>query len=143
MKTISLPIQIKNNLIAIISLTIAIIALLYNTWRNEHTEKNRNTRTAAFEVLKELGELQVVINYSYFQHNSMMGNPYLGWEKIAYINDLSQLLPPPIPVNIKDLSEAWGKNWEKIPTNETAVDKITHAIDQSRESILAVLRQLK
>ncbi len=143
MKTVSMFIQIKNNIIAIISIAIAIMALSYNTWRNEHTERNRNTRTAAFEILKELDELQVVINYSYYRHESLMDNPYLGWGHIAYISDLSQLLPSPIPGKIKTLTEVWEKNWEKIKTNDAAIDNISNEIDHSRESVLSILRQLK
>jgi hypothetical protein len=143
MKTITIPTQIKNNLIAIISLIIAITALSYNTWRNEHTERNRNIRTAAFEVLKELGELQVVINYSHYQRDGVVGNPYLGWGYIAYINDLSQLLPSPIPNKVKTLTEVWRGNWSDIKSNETAIDKISKEIDNSRESVLEIIRQLK
>ncbi len=143
MKMITIPNQIKNNFIALLSLAIAISALYYNTWRNEQTEKNRNTRTAAFEVLKELGDLQVVINYGHYQPNSMMGNSYLGWSHVARISDLSQLLPSPIPTQVKMLIDVWGNNWTKIKTNEEAVDKVSKEIDHSRESVLAVLRQLK
>jgi len=34
--------QLRRNIVALISLTIAISSLGYNTWRNEHTEDNRN-----------------------------------------------------------------------------------------------------
>jgi len=143
MKIITLTTQIRNNLIAIISLIIAITALSYNTWRNEQTEKNRNTRMAAFEVLKELGELQIIVNNSHYQHDKAMGNPFLGWGHIAIISDLGQLLPNPVPNHVKTLTEVWSNNWEKIPTNDSAIDSITNEIDQSRESVLGALRQLK
>jgi len=44
--------QIRNNMVALISLLIALSALGYNTWRNELTERNRNIRDA--------GELKTV-----------------------------------------------------------------------------------
>lgn len=143
MKIITIATQIKNNFIAILSMIIAITALSYNTWRNELTEKNRNIRTAAFETLKELGELQIIINHSYYQHDNAMGNPLLGWGHVAFITDLGQLLPYPIPTRVKKLTEVWGDNWDKVQTNEVAVDKITNEIDQARESVTNVLRQLK
>jgi len=143
MKIISLLTQLRNNLIAIISLIIAITALFYNTWRNEQTEKNRNTRTAAFEILKELGELQIIVNYYHYQHGKEMGNPFLGWGHIAFISDLGQLLPNPVSNHVKTLTAVWSKNWEKIPTNDPATDSITNEIDQSRESVLGALRRLK
>ena len=46
--------QIRNNLVAIISLVVAISSLSYNTWRNELTEENRNIRFAGFEVINSL-----------------------------------------------------------------------------------------
>ena len=54
--------QLRSNAVALISLAVALTALGYNTWRNERTEHNRNIRVAAFEVLTQLGELQVVVN---------------------------------------------------------------------------------
>jgi hypothetical protein len=38
--------QLRDNLVAITSLVVALSALGYNTWRNERTERNRNIRTA-------------------------------------------------------------------------------------------------
>ncbi len=143
MKKISISTQILNHLVAIISLSVAIIALSYNTWRNEQTEKNRNIRAAAFEVLKDLGELQIVINYSHYQPDKDLGNPYLGWGYIALINDLGQLLPQPIPEKVKTLTDDWGINWSKIKRDEVATDKISDEVDKTRESVLEVLRKLK
>src|SRR5579872_1337474 len=136
MKIITILQQIKNNLIAILSLFIAITALYYNTWRNEQTEKNRNIRTAAFEVLKELGDLQIVINYAHYQPTNPYGNPFYGWAHIAMINDLSQLLPQPIHNNSQTLTQMWNQNWMKIKTDDGAIDAISNEIDHTRESVL-------
>lgn len=38
--------QVRSNIVAIISLLLAILGLSYNTWRNEITEHNRNVRQA-------------------------------------------------------------------------------------------------
>ena len=62
--------QLRNNSISIISLIIAITALSYNTYRNELTEVNRNKRSAGFEVLKELNQLQLLIDYSHYDKNT-------------------------------------------------------------------------
>ncbi|WP_043872956.1 hypothetical protein [Legionella massiliensis] len=136
--------QIHNNLIALISLTVAISALSYNTWRNETTEKNRNIRPAAFEVLKELGQLQLVVNNTrYIANSSESINPILGWGHVSLISDLGQLLPPPIPAKVDELVRVWGDNWKKIRTDEESADKITHEIDSSRAIILNTLMHLK
>jgi len=47
----------SQNLLAMISLFVALSALGYNTWRNELTEQNRNVRQAGFEMLLHVGEL--------------------------------------------------------------------------------------
>ena len=58
--------QLKINAVAIISLVVAVVGLGYSTYRNERTEYNRNVRVAAFETLKNLGELQILVEYAYF-----------------------------------------------------------------------------
>ena len=42
--------QVRRNLVALISVFIAVSSLSYNTWRNEESEHNRNQRMASFEV---------------------------------------------------------------------------------------------
>ena len=53
--------QLRNNAVALISLVVALGSLSYNTWRNERTESNRNIRTATFELLVKLSELERVV----------------------------------------------------------------------------------
>lgn len=55
----TIRLQLKTNLVALISLVVALTALGYTPWRNERTEYNRNVRVAAFETLKQLGEAQI------------------------------------------------------------------------------------
>ncbi len=50
--------HLRRHLVALISLTIAISSLGYNTWRNEHTEHHRHKNFAAFEVIKKLNQFQ-------------------------------------------------------------------------------------
>ena len=52
-------------LTAILSLVFAVIGFSYNAWRLEATEDNSNIRTASFEVLGELAELEHVIYAAY------------------------------------------------------------------------------
>ena len=136
--------QIHKNIVAIISMILAIAALSYNTWRNEKTERNRNIRPAAFEVLKELGQLQIIVNDAHYETNSPGSmNPMLGWGHVSLISDLGQILPPPMPFSVNKLVHVWGDNWQQIRTNEASVDAITKEIDASREIILTQLKSLK
>lgn len=143
MQDITFPDQIKNNLIAIVSLIIAITALTYNTWREEETEKNRTTRLAAFEVLKSLGQLQAVVNYTHFDPENKMGSPFAGWGYIALISDLSEILPDPIPQATQQLANTWSEQYPTLQTEQASAIAISQQIDLSRESILNVLHQLR
>jgi hypothetical protein len=134
--------QLKSNVVAIISLIVAITALGYNTWRNEHSEKNRNIRVAAFELLKELGELQIVVNNAVYV-KSKNENPLDGWEQIAMIGDLAELIPPPVPQTAKHLIEVWKEERPKVKSDETSADKISHEIDVTRQVVLKVLYGLR
>lgn len=138
--------QIKNNLVAISSLVIALIALValfVSTRREDVAEENRNIRTAGFEILMNLGELQVIVNDSYYLPQNMMANPSLGWGHISLISDLSQLLPPPVPDTIGALVTVWKENWDKLSSDETAVTNVSTAIDASRQVVLQSVRNLK
>lgn len=143
MKRTSVEQQIQDNVIAIISLTVAIIALLYGTWRDEETEKNRTLRQAGFEVLKNLGELQIIVNHAFYQPESALGNPFMGWGHMALISDMSQLLPAPIPAAAEKLESVWSDNWEKIKKDKQAVDQVSEQIDTSRQAVLEAIRHFR
>lgn len=132
--------SIKSNEVALISLFVAIFALFYTTTRDERYDKNRTVRQASFEVLKNLGELQVVVNASYYQKDK--SDPMLGWGRIALIGDLSRLIPQPVPATIDRLLEAWKSDWHSLNSEETSVERISKEIDASRQAVLANLRQI-
>ncbi len=143
MENISIVQQIRKNFIAILSLLVAITALSYNTWRNEHTEKNRNIRVAAFEILKSLGELQLVVDYAHFRKDHNHGDPTIGWGKVLFIKDLAQLVPSPIPEATERLQATWRDNWEKLETDNQSVQQISEEIFRVREEIVKVLMALQ
>jgi hypothetical protein len=132
----------RTNAVALISLVVALSSLAYNTWRNEQTEANRSVRLAAFEVLKNLGELQVIVNYAYFAKNERLGNPMAGWGHVALISDLSQLLPAPAPERAEKLLQVWQADWQQVRDDQPSVERITAEIDQSRDAVREVLRRL-
>ncbi|WP_068546016.1 hypothetical protein [Thalassotalea crassostreae] len=142
MKNYSIKHQIKNNLIAIISIFIAVISLSYNTWRNEQTEFNRNVRTASFEVLMSLAELQQVVDNSYYGDSAEKGDPIKGWSYVIYIQDLSVSVSPNAQSNAKHLHSTWQDNWHLMKSDEQAVDNITSAIKNQRQIVLKALQNL-
>ena len=134
--------QIKVNIVAIVSVIVALTGLAYNTYRNERTEHNRNTRIAAFEALKTLGEAQVIVEYAHFKKNRQLGDPVQGVARAQYIRDLSRLLPGPAPADAERLWVAWRDNADKVETDTDAMIAITDEIQRLRLSLLEILEEL-
>lgn len=136
--------QIRRNAVALISLTVAISSLSYNTWRNEETESNRNQRVAAFEILMKLGELQqVVFLHHYDRDTRNRGNPRLGWTYVLTIRDLTRVLPPPLPAQGDELVAIWSSNWEGLETDKSSVDTVLAEIEVTRTDMLGLLQSLE
>ena len=62
--------HLRQHMLSIISLVVALNALSYNTYRNELTEVYRNIRYADFELLKELSQLQLLIDYAHYDKDA-------------------------------------------------------------------------
>lgn len=150
--------QIKNNAVALISIFIAISALGYNTWRNETTEEQRNVRHAAFRVLEDLGELQEVVDsrHYYLAFNREIGSEgelrIRGFGSVAMIRDLMMLMPQPGPSAGEALHRVWLKRFADLdqldderrhtPAANQAEHELTEAIQQTRVTVLELLRDL-
>ncbi|HUE48336.1 MAG TPA: hypothetical protein VMO54_03950 [Steroidobacteraceae bacterium] len=140
----SLRQQLRDNAVALVSLVVALSSLAYNTWRNERTEHNRNVRTAAFELLTKLAELERVVFLAQYDRDVAGGNPRTGWTYVLVIRDLSALVPAPVPVQAQELQRVWSGNWEGLgKDDETAVDHIDAAIVKLRDTTLGTLRSLR
>ena len=135
--------QIQRNLLAIISLAVAISALGYNTWRNETSEENRNTRLASFEILVQLGKLQIITDHAHYANDVNTGNPITGWGHVAMIDDLSFLMPAPIPAMATSLKETWQANWQGLGKDEASAVIITETITAMRETVKSQLKTIK
>ena len=135
--------QFKRNFVAIVSIVVALAGLGYNTWRNERTEQNRNVRVAAFEILKTLGELQLIVDYAHFNHDRRMGDPTMGWGKVLFIKDLAQIVPEPVPDDVERLLAGWREHWEKIDTDNEAVQRISEDIYRARRDAADIIQRLR
>jgi hypothetical protein len=139
----SIWLQLRRNAVALISLVVALSALGYNTWRNEQSEENRNYRQAAFEILLKLNELQqVVFHRRYDRDDTDKGNPRLGWTIVLTIQDLSQLLDPPLPGMAAGLQATWRDSWEDLGEDQASVDAVLESVDGVRDETLRLLRSL-
>ena len=136
--------QLRNNAVALISLLIALTSLGYNTWRNEHTEHNRNIRAAAFEILSKLADFERVVFLAHYDRDMINGNPRMGWTYIIVINDLAQVIPGSIPPRAAALRDTWRSTWEDLgKEGDAAVDRIDGDITSLREATLETLRSLR
>jgi hypothetical protein len=138
----SLVQQLRRNAVALISLVVAVSSLGYNTWRNERTEHNRNQRTAAFEVLLKLGELQQVVFHNRYDMDADKGSPRTGWAYVLTVRDLAAVMQAPMPAMADELAATWSADWQDLGTQQAAADRIINGIDKARETTLQVLQSL-
>jgi hypothetical protein len=134
--------QFHDNLVAIISLAIALSALGYNTWRNERTERNRNIRVAGIELLTEVGSLQQIIFYAHFTEGDQRGDPRMGWADVLTINDLATLMPAAVVRDAIELRTVWEADSAGLMEDNEAYRRIDVAIDGLRQTTLESLRAL-
>ena len=134
--------QLRSNMVALISLVIALSALGYNTWRNEKTEQNRNVRAAGFELLTEIGSLQQIIFYAHFTEGDQRGDPRMGWADMLTINDLAALMPAAVVRDADELRTIWEADSAGLARDDEAFRRIDEAIDALRQDTLGALRAL-
>jgi len=134
--------QVRSNAVALISLVVALSALGYSTWRNELTERNRNLRTAGFELLAEIGSLQQVVFYAHFNAGDARGDARMGWADVLTIEDLAALMPPEVGRDARALRTTWQSRWTGLGTSDEDHRSIDQAIDALRQTTLDTLRRL-
>lgn len=127
---------------AIFSLLFAVIGFSYNAWRLEKTEENSNIRTASFEVLTNLAELEQIIYAAHYDKNMIDGSPRKAWVKIGLIVDLSALIDPSVAEKSEQLLKVWSKNWHLVAKDSDAIKIIERHIDIVRKNIKHTLIEL-
>ena len=135
--------QIRRNWLALFSLLVALVALSYNTWRNESTEQHRNIRSAEFEMLKELSQLQQTIDYAYLHQDSQRGDLAQGLAHVLFIHDLATLTPAPVLKSADDLRDAWNRDSDKLSSSKEAGAELSEQVLATRRAVLESLRSLK
>lgn len=136
--------QLRRNTVALISLVVAVTSLGYNTWRNEHTEFNRNQRQASFEVLLKIGELEELVFHNVYDPEFRnAGNARSGWALVLTIRDLTRVIDSPVPDRAVALHETWGAHWQGIEGRDRDSEKaVRGAIATLRDATLARLAEL-
>ena len=156
--------QVNNNLVALISLVLAITSLGYNTWRNETTEVQRNWRDASFQILVEIGELnQIILMRRYFSNSpgaqpeapvegSFIPQPeswVRGWGSVAMVRDLTAVMPRPLPEQGRQLFDQWQLHASALhdrsdpEAREEAEDKLLGSIERLRLAVVKLISDLR
>jgi hypothetical protein len=136
--------QLRSNAIALISLLLALTSVTYSTWRDERTERNRNIRSATFQILAKLADFERIVFLAHYDRDHANGNPRIGWTDVIVIHDLSTVAPPPLESRASELTEAWRDNWEQLDNDdEASVQHIEAAVEQLRLATLNTLRSLR
>ena len=135
--------QVRRNLVALISLAVAVTSLAYNSWRNEQSEHNRTQRAVAVETLLLLGQFQNVLYRNHYDRDvEDKGNPRTGWTLVLTIRDITSVLDKPIPASAEALRATWEVNFQDLGRSTAAKDAIEDGIEALRNEILAMLRAL-
>ena len=134
--------QLRRNVVALISLVVALVGLSYNTWRNELTEHNRNLRAAGFEMILTLGELQQIVFFSHYDRDQYRGNPRAGWTRVLLLDDLSEIMPGHVGEATDELRATWDAQWDELGNEAAAEEQISAAIDRVRGETLEALGDL-
>lgn len=139
----SLKDQVRRNMVALISLVVAVTSLSYNSWRNERSEYNRTQRVVAVEALIKLGELQQLVYHNHYDRDTQdKGNPRTGWTLVLTIRDITTILEAPLPESAETLRSTWDANWQGLGDSTASKDAIEDGIESLRGDLLAMLSAL-
>lgn len=135
--------QVRRNMVALISLAIAITSLGYNTWRNEASEHNRNQRLVSIQLLIMLGDLQqVILDRHYGKASEGKAVLRRGWARVLTIRDISMVAEGNVPASAEFLYEAWQRESNSLGSSDAAKLSIDQAVDAVRHDTHDILRSL-
>lgn len=129
-------------LTVIFSLLFSLMGFSYNVWRMEVTEHNSNVRTACFEMLLELAQLEQLVYAAHYDSDPLLGNPRVGWVKVGLIEDLSSLTNESVKTEAVTLKQVWSEEWQSIAELEDSSMAIVENIDDVRAEIKQLLVSL-
>ncbi len=129
-------------IMAILSIIGAVTGFIYNSWRLEVSEDNNNIRTASFELLTNLAELEQIIYASHYDKDVIAGSPRKGWVKVGLIADLSSLISNQVEKQSLKLKESWAGNWENLADEQEAANKLINKIETVRAEVKLKLLDL-
>lgn len=136
--------SLRQNLLALISLGIALFGLGYNTWRNETTERHRNVRQSAFVLLSTLGELQQLADTRYFGGERSESNRIAIWGRITLVHDIAGLVSSESAARAEALFDTWSAQAGAFDRGDAQAEKaVAESVRAARAQALADLRALR
>ena len=136
--------SVKRNIVAIISLVVALAGLSYNTWRNESTEAHRNVRQGAFAMLEQLGQLQQLVDQRFYAGKKDDVNRITCWGKVALMRDTAPLVSESARQQAERLFQVWSEQLEAMDEGDAAAEKkISDQIAALRTLLIAELKALR
>jgi hypothetical protein len=136
--------QLKQNVIAITSLLVALIGLSANISYMEHKERNSNLREASFQLLIELSELEEITFHLQYDQELSTINARTGWVKVRLITAVSALMPKNIQQNSNQLYQSWSDDWQSLGNpDEKASDNISLKIATVRDNLIILIGSLQ
>ncbi|RTR38487.1 hypothetical protein EKG38_13305 [Shewanella canadensis] len=127
---------------AVFSMLFALVGFSYNVWRMEISEYNSNMRSASFELLLQLSELEGIVYAAHYDQDTVAGNPRKGWIKVNLIADLSMITEAEIKDSAKQLKQEWQANWQTMTDSESSAVAVVDAIDDTRDEVRFLLSKL-
>jgi hypothetical protein len=135
--------QLRDNLVALVSVVVALASFSYTAWRMERSEINLTTRQAAFQLLIALGQMQELVYLAHYDHDAMRGSPRSGWVYVMTISDFSATMPAPVQARASALVVTWRNHWEGLmATRDADADAISDALEACRSAVVTELRML-
>ena len=128
---------------SILGLLIAAIGFAYNTWRLELSEHNSTVRTAAFEVIIAVAELEQNIFAAVYDDDPIAGSPRIGWVKVGLIEQLSVLIDPNVEKAAIELKQVWANHWDTLARDEASLAAIEQQLAILQSELKHVLKSLK
>jgi len=136
--------SLKRNVVAIISLVVALSGLGYNTWRNETTEAHRNVRQGAFAMLEQLGQLQQLVDQRYYADKKDDVNRITCWGKVTLVRDTAPLVSAAASGKANRLYQVWSERLDDLDAGDAGAEQaISAAIADTREQLLSELKALR
>lgn len=135
---------VRQNLLVLLSLAVALFGLGYNTWRNETTEGQRNIRDAGFIVLRALGELQELADARFYGGRKNETNRIAIWGRVVLIRDIAELVSDQSKQRADALYATWSEQAQAFDAGDPEAEKrFADATRQARAQVLTDLRALR